>query len=345
MFKAKNGLILSLLIAALLLPGCGHKTVPESSANASEITSDSAQENASFTFDNHAYPGILKACRPNEFCESFYNLCDALCEGKDTFICSSHEAYDFCMDEETLNELYPVACYQISKGDKGFENGTGHIKYVKSKDDFLKRQERFQKDISDIINKWIRPDYSDFEKCLVLFDYMTAEYQYDHLAEVGKFDGGAVYACFELKKGICCDIGGLYAYLLMQCGVDAIAVENQGTITSAGYHAWTYVRIGEDNYHIDVTSALRAETGFDGVPMDYFMMTDNDRSITGSYPLEELEVPLIPCRFAKICKEYEFTAVNPKYRLPEWSVMTRYDTYLDIIYYAEEDRVMEFYYG
>ena len=340
-FSTKCRLITALLVSALLLPGCGHGIVPEMSAGTSETAVTAGQISISYVFDQHAYPAILEDCCPEEYRDSFFNLCDALCEGKDTFECSNKEAYAFCMDPETLNQLYPAACGQISAGDRAFENGTGHIRYEKSAGEFMERQKAFQNDISALINRYIKPDYTDFEKCLVLYDYMTSEYQFDHIDEVRQFDGGTVYSCFELKKGICSDLSALYAYLLMECGVDAVAVENAGAQTGAGYHAWTYVRLGGEGFHIDVSSALKDETGLPGSLMDYFMMTDTDRSSYGGYISEETQIPLISGGSAK---DLTISSGNTKYRLPEWSYCTGHDTDRNIIYYTDSNGDHEFIY-
>ena len=122
-----------------------------------------------------------------------------------------------------------------------------------------------------------------------------------------------------MKQGICRDLGTLYAYLLMQCGVNAIEVENSGLASSAGFHAWTYVSVGGENYHIDVTAALVSETSVSDVSLDNSSL-------------------------AKDCKEYSFVADDESYRLPEGSFCTGYDTASNIIFYKDSDGEHEFKY-
>lgn len=66
-----------------------------------------------------------------EYFDSFYNLCDALRLGKDTFKCENKEIYDWCMNEVTLNNFFPAACMKITdKSNNGtipYENGIGRI--------------------------------------------------------------------------------------------------------------------------------------------------------------------------------------------------------------------------
>ncbi|MBR3247140.1 MAG: hypothetical protein IKG03_01930 [Clostridiales bacterium] len=346
----------ALLAAALLLPGCGTAMTSDSltdpaviseNVTAGNITLRDASEDEPFVFNPHAYSSFLEICYPEDYRDAFFNLCDALSEGRDTFECPSKEAYEFCMEPATLDELYPVACKQIIRnndfGDAGYENGTGHIRYEIPVGEYLERQEAFMREITDILNSNVRSYYTDLEKCLVLYDYMSSNYQYDHMDEVGQSDDGACYSCFRLKKGICNEIGTLYAYLLMQCGVDAIAVQNDGIASSAGYHAWTFVNINGENYHIDVTAALLSETGMQEVSLDYFLMTDSDRDAAG-YIYDELEVPLLHVIYANECREYEFVARDDSYRLPDGSYCTGYDTEKNVIYYKDSAGEHEFRY-
>ena len=150
-----------------------------------ETTSETTSvKNVSLAFNPHAYSSILYDVYGDEYRDSFFNLCDALMEGKDTFECANEEVYNWCMNGVTLNQLYPVACCQITSegndGDPSYENGTGHIYYKKSVGEFLQRQNSFIEQVEEIKNDYIKPDYSDFEICLALYDYIASNYTYDH---------------------------------------------------------------------------------------------------------------------------------------------------------------------
>lgn len=295
-----------------------------------------AEEEVPFEFNPHVYSCFLDACYSDEYRESFFNLCDALQKGEDSFECSSEEIYKFCMDEVTHNQLYPVACMQITgkspDGSSPYENGVGRIYYTKSKEDFLERQEKFIKEVEDIMNDYIKSDYSKFEKCLALYDYIASNYEYDYDGTVDYSEDGSGCACLKHKKGICGDFAPWYSYLLLQCGVDAIAVSNDGTADSAGYHSWTFVDIDGKGYHIDPTWCLKSDMSEETFTLEYFMMTDEDREASG-YPADLLEVYMLPEFYAKDCKEYNFVADDRTYRLPEFSDCVRYDTNQNIIYY------------
>ena len=353
MFRAKNILISSLIIVMLILSGCSQATDAASSGTTSAGAASSVEasvqvpeeagsaetmpEAVPFEFNTHVYPCFLDACYPDDYRESFFNLCDALQTGEDTFECASQKIYDFCMDEVTHNQLYPVACMQITgispDGSIPYENGIGRIYYTKSKEDFLERQENFKRDIEDIMNAYVKSDYSDYEKCLALYDYIVSNYEYDTDGTVDSSKDGSFCACMKYKKGICADFGPLYAYLLLQNGIDAIDVSNYGTEDSIGYHGWTFLELDGKGYHTDATWGLKADKTDDSFTLDYFMMTDDDRAASG-YPADLMEIYLIPYFYAKECKEYDFTADDNSYRLPEYSFFSRIDTDANILYYT-----------
>ena len=364
MLKFRSRSIPAALIAAVLLSGCAQSIVTEPtvtqstetvnttlSTETTEITtSETEPKNQPFEFNPHAYSCFLEACYDSGYKESFFNLVDALCEGKDTFKCSSKEVYEFCMDSVTLNQLYPVACMQITSkskdGGPSYEDGIGHIYYNKPVDEYLQRQNEFRKDITGVMNEYIKPGYTDFEKCLALYDYISSNYSYDYDDELRKTSDGSGYCCFKLKKGVCADYSAWYAYLLMECGVNAIAVQNFGNENSIGYHAWTYVQVNGFNYHIDVTWALQSEGNKDGAPLDYFMMTDQNRDFSG-YPADKLEIPLLNLRYAAEITQYSFVANDKTYRMPDFATLIRYDTEKNIIYYRDPyfpDEAQEFIY-
>ena len=356
MFRSKSRFVSAVLIAAVLFSGCSKNAETENSVSTVSGSESSIEslEPIRFTdettaattapepykFNTHAYSSFLEACYSDDYKKSLFNFFDALNEGRDTFECASQEIYGFCMDSVVQNQLYPVACCQLLEkspdGEPSFENGTGHIYYKYSKENFLEKQANFQKEIEAIMNEWIRPDYSDFEKCLALYEYICKNYNYDHDGVLNRSEDGSGCTTLYTKLGICADYGPWYAYLLMQCGVNAIAVSNFGTEESLGYHSWTYVEINGKCYHIDATWGLNEDFSVSTIKLDYFMMTDEDRARSG-YPPELLEVYLVPGFYAKDCPGYKFVADDKTYRVPEWSVCSRYDTENNIIYYTDNN--------
>jgi len=182
---------------------------------------------AKYEFNPHLYLSILAADIPQDHWDSFHNLCDALRVGETTFECSSQAAYNWATDPTVLTELFPAACTKIkSKGNddsKPFENGVGRIYYQMPIDEYVERQTDFEARIVNVLNTYLEPDDNEFEKCLKLYDYMESSYDYDY-EFVEEMPDGANYLTFMTGKGECIELGSVYAYLLLQAGVQAIQV-------------------------------------------------------------------------------------------------------------------------
>ncbi len=195
----KKILIAVVLFTCIIFAGCSksdNKTKEDSkndtvvvtdnpdniSDNADDENDETEKEELKPVYDPHVWSSRFDEYYKDNRKESFFNLIDALRNGEDTFKCDSQEIYDWCIDECTLAEMIPAAFNCVSgksnDGTTPYENGVGHIYYTKSKEEYRKRQQAFEKDIEEVLNTYINSSYSDFERCLSLYDYMTSEYTY-----------------------------------------------------------------------------------------------------------------------------------------------------------------------
>ena len=310
-------------------------TVPETSETTTVTT---AQEK--FEFNPHVHVKIMDKWTSPDYWDSFYNLCDALREGRDTFECSSKEAYEWCLDDVTMGSLFPAAsmtvCGKSDDGSVPFEDGIGRIYYKVPPEEVVARQKDFEGVIEDIINTYVDKDDNDFEKCIKLYNYVESNYTYGEL-ELSDTEG-YFYKCIMEKKGICSDISAAYAYLLMQVEVDAISV---GCFDNMD-HAWTYLVIDGQGYHSDPTWALQSGTYMEHLDLDYFLMTDEERTESGC-PVTDLTVGLYPAFWIKDT-DIELSAASTKYEALGHAVLDRLDEENKIIYFWEADEPKEFCY-
>ena len=314
----KREKVLSLVLAfAFLVSGCNRgkaetteQTVLSGVAGqtaTSDVTETSVTETTAsepFEFNPHVYSGKIAERVPQDYWDSFYNLCDALRKGEDTFQCSSQEAYNWATDVGVLCDLFPPAGAKIegksTDGSPAFENGTGKILYKMPVEDFLKRESDFEVLITDILNSTIEKDDSEYERALKLYLYVAKNYVYDtSLIDKMGDDENYVYACFMEKRGQCVNFASVYAYLLLQADIDAVSYRIYEDLC----HAWTYAVIDGKGYHIDTTWALQAD-GVDGIYLDYFMMSDKNRIADGC-KLTDPDVTLLP-----ECKGYHSSRRN-----------------------------------
>ena len=276
-----------------------------------------------YEFDPHLYVSILDPAVPQDYWESFYHLCDALRAGEDEFECSSEGAYRWATDPATLAELFPAACTKIKAesgdGSAPFENGVGRISYQMPAEEFAERQAQFEEVVENVLNTYLEPDDTDYEKCLKLYDYMSLNYSYDYdFVEV--MPDGANYLTIMTGKGECIELSSVYAYFLLQAGVEALQV---GCHASDMDHAWTYLMIDGKGYHSDPTWALRSVDEGDDLPLYYFLMTGERRTDTGC-PVDDLTAPLLPKYWANL-SGVEFPASDDGYSFPPGSFLESFD--------------------
>ena len=343
----KNKRVLCLVLAvSFLISGCNKgkteatdKTdisgVAGQTAASDIITSSQTETTASepFEFNPHVYSGKIAERIPQDYWDAFYNLCDALRKGEDTFGCSSQEAYNWATDVSVLCDLFPPAGAKIegksTDGSPAYENGTGKIHYNMPVEDFLKRESDFEVLITDILNSTIEKDDTEYERALKLYLYVAKNYVYDYsLIENLSNDENYVFACFKEKKGQCVNFASVYAYLLLQAGIDAVSYR----IYEELCHAWTYAVIDGKGYHIDTTWALQAD-GIEGVYLDYFMMSDKERIADGC-TLTDPNVTLLPeCSVNKT--NVKFDAKDGQYCIRDYCRFVSLDEEKKIVHYTD----------
>ncbi len=334
-----------LLAASMLIPGCNSGVKVDETAqddilmalgNAGEIgivTEDINAEPESYEFNPHVYSPTLAQEISQDKWDAFYNLCDALRAGENSFECSSREAYDFAMNVSTLASLFPPACLKVTDvsddGTVPYENGVGRIYYTMPVEEYVVRQAEFEELITDILNSTLEPDDTDFEKCLKLYLYVAENYEYDDGMEP---DGdGAFYRTFITKRGMCVDYGAVYGYLLLQVGIDGLDI---GCFEPDMCHAWTYVVLNGQGYHVDTTWALTScYECLDDVYLDYFLMSDDDRIQDGCL-VSDLTMQALP-QFFLSQSNIKLKADDEQYSFPDYSTFVSLDEDNKILYYRD----------
>lgn len=119
----------------------------------------------------------------------------------------------------------------------------------------------------------ITPDMTDVEKALYVHDYIILNCKYDFSYK--NFDA---YDCLVSKSAVCQGYSLAYMYILDRfLGIDCTVV-----YSDAMQHAWNYVKIGNNWYHVDLTTddanTRYRDTSYDNwgfVLHDNFLMSDS----------------------------------------------------------------------
>lgn len=346
----ENKRIIGIILAAsIFFTGCSanlkkNETVidgPEDALGSAEETvtvteqTTTETEKILFEFNPHVYSPTLAQEITKEQWDAFYNLCDALRAGETSFECSSQEAYDYAMNVSTLAGLFPPACLKVSgvsnDGTVPYENGIGRIYYEMPVEEYVVRQAEFEELITDILNSTLESDDTDFEKCLKLYLYVAENYEYCEHEDGEDFGNGFVYQTFMSKKGVCVDYGAVYSYLLLQVGIDGLDI---GCYEPDMCHAWTYVVLNGQGYHVDTTWALTScYEGMDDVYLDYFLMSDEDRNQDGCL-VNDLTMQALP-QFFLSNSAITIKADDERYSFPDFSTFVSLDEENKILYYKD----------
>lgn len=309
-------------------------TTSETTEETTEATTTAAPD--PFVFEPHINSETLSGLYEQKYFDGLYNLIDALRKGEDTFECSDKAVYEFAFDPVVLNNMFPIACMKVEEA--GFADGVGKIGYRIPVEEFMTKEADFEKMIVDILNDNAKTTDSDIEKCLKLYDYMATEYDYEY-EELGEHEydpdctEGSCYETFMIKKGICCELGCAYSYLLMQAGVDALLVGEDENMC----HAWSYVTLNGNHYHIDPTWALKScyyDENCEDQPLilDYFLMSDAERA-NDQFEVKEMTMDMSPNYWVNH-DGLKFTATDDTYcNAFDCSVLVDLDTENNIIYY------------
>ena len=269
-----------------------------------------------------------------EMCETWFNLVDAVMEGRNTFACPDQHTYDWVMGQ------FPEKCFPvlIELIDYAYDrehsviDGVASFTWLVSPEEAAERIRAFGEQIEGILNAALLDDYSDLEKALALYDYFSKNYSYDWDIYYRMRDKYLDEICclrfFRTGSGICQEISTAYSYLLMQAGVEATVMSGTRSYDLEG-HQWSYVRINGKDYHIDPTYVI----GNDG-SLAYFMMTDEQRTEMDGY---EPSTFVITSNYAQDHPHPDYVASDETFR-PIWD-------YLLETFFHNESTMICYHYG
>jgi len=105
-----------------------------------------------------------------------------------------------------------------------------------------------------------------------------ARYCYDHLIATSAYDirfenDQSLYGVLCFHRGVCAGFARAYQYLMQEAGIECLYVT--GTLRRTGEaHSWNIIKIGNDYYHVDVTSGLGGSAN-GTIDESFFCITTN----------------------------------------------------------------------
>ena len=269
-------------------------------------------EGAHYAFNPHVISGFYLKEHGEKRRDVFYNYVDALRAGEDRFKCPDIGSANWACGR-LAQFFFPLGYAYADAQYSG--NGWAEIEYKIPKEEFLEKERDFEDRICEILNDVIEEDYTDLEKALALYEFMTeyCTYDYEMLAHNRDLDSEwidrqSLYRCLMEKQGICWEIACLYQYLLLQCDVDIEESAGEPVVYGEDLHAWNYITLDGQGYLIDATWGLTSDRSPD---LAYFLFTDERRETRDGYKSESFDIGGYGLYGAR--KKYSFDADDERY--------------------------------
>ncbi len=134
------------------------------------------------------------------------------------------------------------------------------------------QNDKFEQALDAIIESLDLEGKTDYEKVLVIHDYIcdNVDYDYEH------YNSGenymmmySAYAALFDGKAVCQGYAGLFYRMCCEAGVSTKIIAGSG---NGQRHAWNIVKLGDEYFNIDVTWDGQDEETYH----DYFLMNEND---------------------------------------------------------------------
>lgn len=311
------------------------KTNPEvlktKSGNAVQPENGSNNDGSRYTFNPHVFSTFYLKEHGTDRRDVFYRYVDALRAGADGFECPN-EGYANWSSGKFANMFFPVAGLYADAEYVG--NGWANITYKIPKEEFLEKERDFEERVVAILNDVLEDDYSEFEKALALYEFLTeyTVYDYDMMEHNEEWaDRQSSYRVLTEKRGICGEIAILYQYLALQCGVDMDECVGMPVDYNNDMHAWDYIKLDGKGYLIDATWGMTAKRTPD---LTYFLFTDELREKRDGFRTDSVDVGFNGLYGAR--KVYSFEAVDKRYSALWEGTFVAFDENEKCIFYRDQ---------
>lgn len=270
----------------------------------------SNNDGAHYTFNPHVFSTFYLKEHGEKRRDAFYAYVDALRAGEDGFRCPNEGDAAWSSGRYAMM-FFPFAGLYADAEYVG--NGWAEITYKIPKEEFLAKEREFEARIEEILNDVLEDDYTDFEKALALYEFLTeySVYDYDMMAHNGDetwTSRQSSYRVLTEKQGVCGEIAMLYQYLGLQCGIDVDEVVGAAVEYGADSHAWNYILLDGTGYLIDATWGLTDNHKPD---LKYFLFTDELRETRDGYRTDSCDVGF--CGMYGARKKFSFECNDEHY--------------------------------
>lgn len=283
------------LILLLVLTGCDAK----SNTDANDVTKP-----VIFTKIDHYLIQYNYACNQNaKDRENYKLLVDSILNRRER----THLTDDMDLNIKYISLIGQTPLFFLVK-EFDIKNNDIVFEFRYSANEQQKIISELETELLKILNEVIREDYNEFEKALMLYDYLKKRIEYDYdwyetyssLSSEEKTElllnkedvGIHMHRALTKNKGVCHSYAYLYFYLLAQVGVDSVIVETQIENLEEN-HAWVQVKLKDNFYHMDLTWDSEAYHLYGIDCLDHFGMTDEERNTPLRFAMIPIEIDIV----------------------------------------------------
>ncbi len=186
----------------------------------------------------------------------------------------------------------PIFCYMDPTQFQVISRGsfTVVIDYVYDKRKALQVVREINEKADWILSQIVTDDMDDYQKCLAVHDYLTANIRYHFSAAHVKtiYDAHTPEGALLKHQAVCGGIAKAMLLMLQKLGVFSLVVLGESEINREHVgHAWNIVRLDKDYYHIDVTWDLQEINHFAKRSHIYMNLDDDSMIMNHVWELQD----------------------------------------------------------
>ena len=159
-----------------------------------------------------------------------------------------------------------------------------HPMYLYSREQAVQLNQQLEAVANSLIRELINDHQSEYDKVLVLHDYLKRNIEYDmdalsnnSLTDVKNLEAHSIVGALLKKKCVCEGFATAMKYLCDKIGIECYVVSGHGSSSICnGPHAWNIVRINGYYHHIDVTWDNQFADDCDVPNYGYFNLSDDE---------------------------------------------------------------------
>ncbi|MCT8975587.1 hypothetical protein N4T77_03135 [Clostridium sp. CX1] len=154
--------------------------------------------------------------------------------------------------------------------------------YADSRENLINKERVVEEKVTEIVNNLIKPEMKDYEKELVLHDYLVNNATYDKRLYSGNMpeDSYTAYGVLINSTGVCQGYAEAMNRLLLASGIESLMIVGDAYDGDKWIgHAWNMVKLDGEYYHVDSTwDDPVTSDGSNKLVHSYFNITDEQMS-------------------------------------------------------------------